>query len=175
MTSYDPPLNNPHFMKRVTIDQYDIKEHVRWAKDQTVRDSSLTHTPTLSSLYPDTGATSAIYSSELETLFEWERGMRPWATFSPPQNLFLFNRRFFSYRLFPHIQSIEEEDEEDDEQEERKDRGLMAQILAVHGDKKPKALFEKDKRSILSLLEAVKEVDTMLAQIFSAMLRYQKG
>lgn len=162
-------------MARVTIDQYDIKEHVRWAKDQAVRDSSLIHTPTHSSLYPDAGATSAIYSSELEALFEWDRGMRPWASFFPPKNLFLFNKRFFSYRLFPHIQNTEEEDDEEEEQEERKDRGLMAQILAIHADKKPKVLFEKDKRSILSLLEAVKEVDAMLAQIFSAMLRYQKG
>lgn len=161
-------------MTRVTIDQYDLKEHVRWAKDQAVRDSSLIHTPTDSNFYPDTGATSAIYSSELEALFEWERGMRPWANFSPPHNLFLFNKRFFSYRLFPHIKSTEEEDDEE-EQEEKKDRGLMAQILAIHADKKPRALFEKDKRSILSLLEAVREVDAMLAQVFSAMLRYQKG
>jgi hypothetical protein len=162
-------------MKRVTIDQYDIKEHVRWAKDQAACDSSLVHTPSSASLYSDVGATSAIYSSELEALFAWERGMQPWANFSPPENLFLFNKRFFSYRLFPHIQSTLEEDMEEELDEEKKKKNLIDHIRALHRAKDPKALFEKDKKSILSLLEAVKEVDAMLALIFSSMLRYQKG
>jgi len=164
-------------MKRVTIDKYDIKEHVRWAKDQAACDSTLVHTSGIASPYTDVGATSAIYSSELEALFDWERGMQPWANFSPPENLFLFNKRFFSYRLFPHIQSTLEEDmeEESEEDPEKKKKGLIDHIRALHREKNPRALFEKDKKSILSLLEAVKEVDAMLAVIFSSMLRYQKG
>ena len=162
-------------MKRVTIDQYDIKEHVRWAKDQAACDSTLVHTSATASLYPETGATSSIYSSELEALFQWEKGMHPWATFSPPENLFLLNKRFFSYRLFPHIEStLEEEMEEESDQEEKK-KSLIDYIRALSRAKDPRALFEKDKKSILSLLEAVKEVDAMLALIFSSILRYQKG
>lgn len=164
-------------MKRITIDKYDIKEHVRWAKDQAACDSTLVHTHSTAYLYPDAGATSAIYSSELEALFQWERGMQPWANFSPPENLFLFNKRFFSYRLFPHIESTFEEEmkKEEHEEDEKKKKNLIDLIRAFQKEKDPKALFEKDKKSILSLLEAVKEVDAMLTLIFSSMLRYQKG
>ena len=108
--------------------------------------------------------------------------MLPWASFSPPENHILFHKRLFSYRLFPHISSqqdgeSEEQEQEEDEQEEKalkKAKNLIQHVIAIQQSARD-TLFEKDKNSILTLLESIRFIDNMLAQIMSRKLQYQKG
>ena len=169
-------------MKAVTIDNLDIKEHIRWAQDRAVLDTSIVQESQQIAPYPDILGISAIFPSQLEELFDWEKGMHPWANFTPPENLFLFSRRFFSHRLFPHIYCQDypekQDDAQDNQEEKGKDKGndLISTVLAtVKGANQSHALFEKDKNSILSLLESIRSIDAMLAQIAARKLQYQKG
>lgn len=178
-------------MKPVTIDNLDIKEHIRWAQDRAILDTSFVKEAKEVAAHPEITGTSSIYSSHLEELFDWDKGMHPWANFSPPHSISLFHKRLFSYRLFPNISSEEgsededksaadqEQQQEQDEQEERalrRAKDLIQHVLALQkSSDQSHSLFEKDKSSILSLLESIRFIDDMLAQITSRKLQYQKG
>lgn len=169
-------------MKPVTIDKLDIKDHIRWAQDRAIHDTSLVKESKEIAAHPDISGTSAIFSSQLEELLAWEKGMHPWANFVPPENHILFHKRLFSYKLFPHISSEEQEDSEEEEKEEeepeekvlKKAKNLIQHVIALQQSARD-SLFEKDKNSILSLLESIRFIDGMLAQIMSRKLQYQKG
>jgi hypothetical protein len=176
-------------MKPVTIDKLDIKDHIRWAQDRAAFDTNHVQESKEVAPHPEITGTSIIFSSQLEELFSWEKGMLPWANFSPPHNLSLFHKRLFAYRLFPHISSEENTDddeeetasdqEQQDEQEEialRRAKDLIQFVIAIQKNaNQSHSHFEKDKSSILSLLESIRFIDDMLAQISSRKLQYQKG
>lgn len=172
-------------MKPVTIDNLDIKEHIRWAQDRKILDATIVQESQHIAPYPDISGMSAIFSSQLEELFDLEIGMHPWANFAPPQNAFLFAKRFFSHRLFPNIHWKEQDEEESEEEEEREEEeegqknsseDLIQVILSVQQfTDQSFSLFEKDKNTILSLLESIRSIDDMLAQIYGRRLQYQKG
>jgi hypothetical protein len=164
-------------MKAVTIDQLDIKEHVRWAQDQNAFDVTLVTESHLVAPHPEIMGMSIIYPSKFEELFELQKKNVSWACFSPPTNFQAFNKRFFSYRLFTNIHW--EDEEEGEEKEEDKDSpsdNLIVEVLKVEkmGDQ-PSSLFEKDKTAILNLLESIRWVNDLLKQISARKLQYQKG
>jgi hypothetical protein len=164
-------------MKAVTIDQLDIKDHVRWAQDQQEYDISFVNESHLVAPHPEILGTSVIYPSKFEELFELQKKNVPWAFFAQPRNFHLFGRRFFSYRLFPSIYWEDyDEEENDDSNEEPASDDLIQEVLKIK--KIPhqiQSLFEKDKSTILSLLEEIKGIDRMLRQINARKLQYQKG
>jgi hypothetical protein len=164
-------------VKAVTIDRLDIKDHVRWAQDQNEYDVSFVNESHLVAPHPEILGTSIIYPSKFEELFELQKKNVHWAAFTQPWNFHMFGRRFFSYRLFPSI-SWEDYDEEEqgDSEEESPSEDLIQEVLKV--EKLPDqthSIFEKDKSTILSLLEEIKGIDRMLRQINARKLQYQKG
>jgi hypothetical protein len=165
-------------MKAVTIDQLDIKDHVRWAQDQNEYDISFVNESHLVAPHPEILGTSIIYPSKFEELFELQKKNVSWANFTQPKNFHLFGRRFFSYRLFPsiHWEDYEEGDEDGSDKEEPASDDLIHEVLKVKKNShQTQSLFERDKTSILNLLEAIKGIDTMLRQINARKLQYQKG
>ena len=165
-------------MKAVTIDQLDIKDHVRWAQDQNEYDVSFVNESHLVAPHPEILGTSVIYASKFEELFELQKKNITWANFVQPKNFHLFSRRFFSYRLFPSIywEDYEEDEDEDSSDKESVSDDLIHEVLKVKKiPHQTQSLFEKDKTSILNLLESIKGIDTMLRQINARKLQYQKG
>jgi len=159
-------------MKPVTIDQLDIKDHVRWAEDQEQYDVSLIKESSLVAPHPEILGLSLIYSSKLEELFDLQKRNQPYASFPQPKNFYLFSRRFFSHRLFPSIHFEEEEDEEGNSNSE----DLIQTILrAQKPSDQTHTLFEKDKSAIVELLQEIKSIDQLLKQIYARKLQYQKG
>jgi hypothetical protein len=159
-------------MKAVTIDNLDIKDHLRWAQDQTILDSTYVAEAALVAPHPESLGLSTIYASKFDELFELYNRNQHWALFSPPKNYFLFRKRFFSYRLFSTIHWEEEEDSEDT-------KPTCDLIRAVNRLKKPSPhthiLFEKDKDSVLNLLESIQAINKLLKQVNARKLQYQKG
>ena len=102
-------------MKAVTIDNLDIKDHVRWAQDQTDLDATYFTEARAISQHPELLGMSVIYASQWELLFDWQKKNAHWASFAPPSKYYLASRRLFSFRLFPTI--YWEDDEEDAEQD----------------------------------------------------------
>jgi hypothetical protein len=162
-------------MKAVTIDQLDIKDHVRWAQDQEGYDVSFIKESHLVAPHPEILGTSVIYPSKFEELFELQKRNLPWASFSPPKNFHMFSKRFFSYRLFPNIYWEEKEEEESSEDEDSNQDLIREVIRMKKKDNQTQSLFEKDKSAILNLLELIKWVNQLLKQINARKLQYQKG
>ncbi len=163
-------------MKAVTIDQLDIKDHVRWAQDQEEYDVTFVKESQLVGQHPEILGTSVIYPSKLEELLELQKRNLPWACFSPPKNFHMFSKRFFSYRVFPNIFWEDQEEEEEPSEEENENFDLIREVIRVKKlANQPESLFEKDKGTILSLLESIKWVNQLLKQINARKLQYQKG
>lgn len=162
-------------MKAVTIDQLDIKDHVRWAQDQKDYDVSFIQESLLVAPHPEILGTSVIYPSKFEELFELQKRNLPWASFSPPKNFHMFSKRFFSYRLFPNIY-WEDKDEEESSEDENPSHDLIQEVIRIKKKKEQiQSLFEKDKSAILNLLESIRWVNQLLKQINARKLQYQKG
>lgn len=114
-----------------------------------------------------------IYPSRFEELFDLQKKNQHWASFSPPKNFHLFGRRFFSYRLFP---SIHWEDAKDsDEEEVSPGQDLIRAILEIDKGNQTESLFEKDRTTMLGMLESIKWINQLLKQIHGRKLQYQKG
>lgn len=172
-------------MKAVTIDNLDIKDHLRWAQDQEVLEKALVTEAAIVALHPEILGMSLIYSSKFEELFELQKRNQHWAFFAPPINFHLFSKRFFSYRLFPgiHLANKEEESSQEGEQQEEEqeegaafDRDLLQAMSRIKKMSPQNAsLFEKDKSAMLNLLDSIKWINDLLKQIHGRKLQYQKG
>lgn len=167
-------------MKGVTIDKLDIKDHLRWAQDQEVLESAFVTEASLVAHHPEILGMSIIYPSKFEELFELQKKNQHWASFTPPPNFQLFRKRFFSYRLFPTIHwedAEEKEGEDNDTQEDNTPELDLVRLIAqvTSQGARPSALFEKDKDTMLSLLESIKWLSKLLRQINARKLQYQKG
>jgi hypothetical protein len=161
-------------MRGTTIDQLDIKEHVRWAQDQLDLDTTYVKESHFVPLHSELFATSAIYASQWESLFEVQRGNTPWANFSPPKRFHLQTKRFFSYRIFPYLHW--DEHKEGEEKENREHLDLFERIAqAVPAKKQARSSVEQDRGALLQLLETIKSLNTLLSQINARKLQYQRG
>ncbi len=167
-------------MKAITIDNLDIKDHIRWAQDQTILDPTYLAEAQSIVHHPEHMGMSTIYTSQWETLFEWQKRNLPWASFSPPLKYHVASRRLFSFRLFPSIfwSEDEEESSEDapDQHEKEPSNDLWKQVINIAAfPNQPSVLFEKDKTAILNLLESIKHLNNLIAHISARKLQYQKG
>ena len=166
-------------MKGVTIDKLDIKDHLRWAQDQEVLESAYVTEATLIAHHPEILGMSMIYPSKFEELFELQKRNQHWASFSPPPNFQLFRKRFFSHRLFPSIHWEEEEEDTKEWETKEEDEPALNLIHAVgqvsSKETHPSVLFEKDKDTMLNLLESIQWINKLLKQIYGRKLQYQKG
>jgi hypothetical protein len=171
-------------MKGVTIDNLDIKDHLRWAKDQEILDLSFVSDADVVALHPEFMGMSMIYPSKLDELFELQKKNQHFAHFAPPMQFHLFAKRFFSYRLFPSIHWENHKNGEDEEEESKPDseaeldvnHDLIQAVTRIkHLRSQASSLFEKDKDAILNLLESIKWINDLLQQIHAKKLQYQKG
>jgi hypothetical protein len=164
-------------MKAVTIDNLDIKDHLRWAQDQETLEAIFVKEAQMVAQHPEIVGLSVIYSSKFEDLFELQKRNQHWAAFSPPRNFHVFGNRFFSYRLFPsiHWEDKEESEDEDPEDEEAICSDLIEIIHRVKKTGTQSSIFEKDKSAMLNLLESIKWINKLLIQINARKLQYQKG
>lgn len=158
-------------MPALTIDRFDLKEHVRWAKDQESLDVSLIAEAKLVASHPEVMGTSCIYPSHCEELFELQKRNTSWALFQPPPGFRLFGKRFFSYRLFEDPCDAEPEREHQDHY------ALVVQkILDTSPSKKESpSLFEQDKTVLVRVFESIGWIESLLKLIHGRKLQYQKG
>ena len=164
-------------MKAVTIDQLDIKEHVRWAQDQLDFDIALIKDTHVIAHHPEIIGTSSIYPSKFDELFELQKRNPSWACFSPPHNFHAFNKRVFSHQLFPTLSWDDQEQGEQESSEEDEASDRIVQLvgkLKKLSNQTPAAL-EKDRSSILGALESIRWINHLLKQIYARKLQYQKG
>jgi hypothetical protein len=164
--------------KATTIDNFDIKIHERYAQDQIALDKTFIVEPSLISQHFEITGTSSIYASKWEELFELGIRNIPWAAFTPPPRYQKQAKRFFSYRILPTIFVDDEEQDEEEQESEEKKRGreiLKKAHAAKKGASEDPFLFERDKTTIINLLQSVLHLNKLLTQVYARKLQYQKG
>ena len=161
-------------MEKITVDQIGIEAHKRYAVDQENLESSYITDSSMIPQHLEIAGTSAIYSSKWEELFEINLKNIPWAAFSPPPKYFSHRNRFFSHALIPGILWSEEDESEEDEEREnerkKQNETLHAIIEAISSRK-----IKGDGSALLNLIESVKFLNSLLKEINSRKLQYQKG
>lgn len=165
-------------MRPITIDELDIKEHKRYAVDQKNLDTHyITDAATISAHF-EIASISTLFPSQFELLFELQQRNRPWAFFLPPLKYHLQSNRFFSYCLLPSIKINDQEkrEKEKEEEEEETDPILLKKIKqAIKGKRQTLADFEREKTTLISLVESIQHLDKILVQINTKKQQYQKG
>lgn len=163
--------------KPLTIDNYDIKVHERYASDQQVLDRTYTIDTTIHPHFeiPVNGST---VSSKWEELFETDIHHHPWATFSPPAEYSSLRNRIFSYALsasFDWHDLEKEEEREEEEKENERMKKYKTQIQQKKSKSIPLAILEKDRSALLNLLDSIQMLNNFLKEVHAKKLQYQKG
>lgn len=165
--------------KPLTIDNYDIKIHERYASDQQALDRTYTIDTTIHSHFeiPINGST---VSSKWEELFETDIHHHPWATFSPPAEYGTLRNKVFSYSLsasfdWHDLEKEEEGEEEKEEEENERMKKYKNQISQKKSKSIPTAILEKDRSALLNLLDSIQLLNSFLREVHSRKLQYQKG
>jgi hypothetical protein len=159
-------------MNAVTIDNFDIKVHERYAYDQEYLDPIFLNESSSIPQHSEINGTSSIYASKWEELFEIQLKNVPWACFLPPPKYTAQARRFFRYRIVPSLSFTDTEDEEDDE---NKEHPLLEQILNFKSPKTAYHSVENEKTVLLDLLTSIKDLNRWLIHVNSRKIQYQKG
>ncbi|MBI3236313.1 MAG: DUF5399 family protein [Chlamydiales bacterium] len=166
-------------MKAVTIDNLDLKDHIRFAQDVMNLDTTYLTDAQAVAKHPEHLGVSTIYASQWEALLERQKRNIHWASFSPPSKYHLANKLLFSFCLFPKAfwEDSEESKQEDSEQKKEEKENLPDLFIQVMKTepKHRSSLFEKDKSCILNLLESIRDLNKLLAHISARKLQYQKG
>ncbi|MCI0382146.1 MAG: DUF5399 domain-containing protein [Chlamydiae bacterium] len=169
----------------VTIDNIGIKVHERYAQDQFLLELKYITESHKIPHQSEIVSISALYSSKWEELFQIHIKNIPWAHFIPPPQYKSQRKKFFSYRLSPKINLMQEDEEEADEQaddfldgeeipESRVDL-IKKMIFSQTNDLLSATLLEKNKTSLCCLLDSINFLCELLREVDSRKLQYQKG
>lgn len=163
----------------ITIDNYDVKIHERYAIDQAHYDPGFLCDASEIPTHFEVASTKTHLVSKWEELFGIHLHHHPFAAFFPPPRYAMMRNRFFSYRLSPEFDWTNSEMDDNDE-EERKEEKKQAEkykkmIKAKKPLKMPLALFEKDQNALLNLIDSIHMLNGYLREINARKLQYQKG
>lgn len=163
----------------VTIDNYDVKVHERYAQDQKQLDLTYVREAFLIPPHLETPIAESMINAKWEELFGAQSHRHPWALFAPPPSYGRMRNRFFSYILssaFPWIHEQEPDEEESGKnKEEQQLNSYRDKIKEKKSKLLPIALLEKDRTALLNLLDSIQSLNGLLREINAHKLQYQKG
>lgn len=166
--------------KALTIDNYGVPAHQRYATDQLNLDLTLIHDASLIPVHSDAAVGKSTLASKWEELFETHLHRHPFANFCPPPRYMMMRNRFFSYAISPEFSWLDQEEAEDGDEEEKKEEQREAEIYKKKIQEKgsdvvPSALFEKERSTLLKLIDAIQSLNGLIKDIHARKLQYQKG
>ena len=169
----------------VTFDSIDISVHQRYAKDQAILDATFIKEPHFITPHTEITATTSIFSSKWEELFDIHKRSSSWALFSAPEDFFSQRNKFFSHTLLPELHLLEETKEENKElspwrepktRRLTKEEILKKSKLAIETKNSEEAsALEKDYKTICTLLESIETISKLLLTVQARKLQFQKG
>ncbi|NGX59471.1 MAG: hypothetical protein KR126chlam3_00623 [Chlamydiae bacterium] len=158
----------------ITIDNYDVEIHERYAIDQAVFDPSILEETGEISSHFSLAATETRLFSKWEELFETHLHRHSFASFFPPPLYKMMRNRFFTNVISPEFDWIKEEGE-DREKEKKQAEEYKKKINAKKTKTMPAAIFEKDRSALLNLVDSVQMLNGFLREVNARKLQYQKG
>lgn len=161
---------------KITIDNYPIKTHQRYAQDQEDYEIKYVQEAALIPHHLEIASTTDPIQSKWDELFESLETLHPWATFAPPPEYALTRNRFFSFNLSPNFPwGSHTDDEEQEEETEDEEIVLHKKRIQEKKSTQPAALIERDRSTLFNLLDTIKLLNGFLREIQSRKLQYQKG
>jgi hypothetical protein len=163
----------------VTIDNYTVEAHERYATDQSILDLTLISDANQIPRHLEIANSESTIASKWEELFETNINKHPFATFAPPPRFNLMRNRFFSYAISPEFDWVENEENEEDEEQQQREKQQVEEykekILSKKSKSMPIALLEKDRSALFNLLDSIQMLNGFLKEVHARKLQYQKG
>ena len=168
-----------------TIDNLGYAASQRYAEDQQLLyDNEQVHKDSrVLSGRTQIDVISPSYGSEVELLFNADKKNTSWAQFFPPSGFTEQRKKFFMHELLPNL-AIQEKTEnytqkilsqaraktpiQDEHDEQEKKRALWQ-------DAKDEEETEKEKSSLIGLLNCILNLDKCMLYVNSKRTQYQKG
>lgn len=163
----------------VTIADYDLSVHARYAKDIANLERQYIEGAEQIPAHIEVIRTKEAISSKWDDLFKTSANITPFANFSPPPLWEKTRNRFFSHVLSNKFDWADEQEEEEQEEQNKKEKNFIRAMKELIREKEsaltPFALFERDRESILALLDSIELLNGYLRHIMARRLQYQKG
>lgn len=162
----------------VTIDNYNVEAHERYATDQSLLDFTFIKESNIIAPHFEMAGGQSTIASKWDELFETHLNKHPFALFAPPPKFSGMRNRFFSYAISPEFDWVEA-DEDADEEKQRKEQKKLEEYKEKIQSKKSKstpiALLEKDRTALFNLLDSIQMLNGFLREVHARKLQYQKG
>ena len=167
-----------------TIDNLGPDASNRWARDQQHLDPSLIKEAPFVSKQSTTDITSPCLHSQCNVLLQSNQQSTPWASLRPPSGYHLQNKRLFTHQSIPslgsdeflgtQIQKIKDKTETDQEsrKKRRKVKGQERYRWEEEREEKEELL---EAKTLISFLERIQLLDSLITEINARRNQYQKG
>ncbi len=160
-------------IKSRTIDNLGIETSSRYARDKAQLDTKLIED---SRFIPQKTEVSVV-KPYLPT--EFEEYLRPgtltlWASFEPPPESLAFTKPLFSYQLIPSLGGYEKQEADSDKLEALEDT-LNKSFKEGKRDNQEQQEDERERKTLVSLLQIISKLDRTLGIINSRRNQYQRG
>lgn len=165
----------------ITIDNYNVRFHERYAQDQLQLDTKFITEAKLVPTHVESARSRSNIFSKWTELFEVHLSIHPFATFTPPPKDHLMRNRFFYYALSPHFHwtNDDKHDEQMGKQQEKDEQEHVDEykkkIFAKKSKHIPPTLLEKDQTALSNLIDQMHSLSGLLREIHAKKLQYQKG
>lgn len=167
-----------------TIDNLGMGPSIRWAQDQQFVDQSIVKESPFVSMQTTVDVSSPFFSSEFDLLFQIKQRFAPWALLYAPQGFNIQKMRLFTYQTIPSLgteefltsqmQKIQDKvTSSKEERIKRRQEGKGSEF--AWQDEREDADEEKESKTLMALLEYIKVLDTLMAQINARRSQYSKG
>lgn len=162
----------------LTIDNYDISAHERWANDQELLEVLFFQESKTIPPHLEIAALEKSILSNWEQLFEFDSRKKAFAHFeSPPKYTFMRNR-FFNRGISEQFQwsdDLEDDDDKQKQKDENQAKKLKALIKKAIANSMPTSLFEKEQKALTKMIDSIYLLNILMREIHAKKLQYQKG
>lgn len=156
-----------------TIDNMGIETSSRYARDKTALDSKLIEDARFIPLKTEVSVVRPYISTEFEMYLAPDK-LTLWASFSPPPEYLSYGKPLFSYQLIPSLGGYEKQEDDTDKLEAMEDT-INKSFREGKQDGQEHHEEERERKTILTLLQVIGKLDRTLTLINSRRNQYQRG
>jgi hypothetical protein len=154
-----------------TIDNMGIETSSRYARDKAVHDPKLIEDARFIPQKTEVSVVKPYLSAEFEHYLAPGK-LTLWASFAPPPEYLAYGRPLFSYQLIPSLGSYEKQEDDADKLEALQD---TLNKSFQEGKQDGQQEEEKERNTLLFLLQTIGKLDRALSLINARRNQYQRG
>lgn len=160
-------------VKSRTIDNLGIETSSRYARDKAQLDTKLIDDSRFIPLKTEVSVVKPYLPTEFEE-YLMAGTLTLWASFEPPPEYLVYTKPLFSYQLIPSLGGYEKQEADSDKLEALEDT-LNKSFKEGKRDNQEQQEDERERKTLLSLLQVIGKLDRTLGLINSRRNQYQRG